>query len=225
MKAIGAALLVVTWAARAHAFGAGISGYSGSPPAHVCTECHSGGAAPMMVAISGSPNIGINQTLTYTLNIVTGASSARVGFDIATSAGTLAIVLGQATATQLLSGEITHTTNWPQGGTVQLQFNLTAPSSNGLLTLFVNVLRSDGVDDPGGDGMAGNTLAVTVGVPVDLAGVDANPGAPPMPSSPQNEPHWACDGSAASLRAYLGWDALLVPLALLALAARRFRRR
>ena len=162
--------LALAFPSAAHAFGAGVFGFSGKPPAQSCTMCHSGGAAPQ-VTLSGPSALAAGQTATYTIDIVTGASTAHAGFDIATSAGALATI-AQTNESWLNSGEITHTRNWPKGSTIQLMFQLTAPAAPGPLTIFATALDSDGVDDTGGDGAASTTFAVDVQAPPDLAGAD-----------------------------------------------------
>jgi hypothetical protein len=239
------ALLALACAGRAYGFGAGVSGFSGKPPAQPCSRCHGGGPAPSSVTLSGPARLSPGQSATYTLDIVTGASTAHAGFDVATSAGTIKAIAGQPNESYIAGGELTHTKNWPQGETVQLRFELVAPSLAGPLTLYVNALQSDGVDDTGGDGTAGATLAVDVAEPADLAGVDlagtpppdllpppdaissateVKPTPQPAAVPPHNEPKWACDcrigGQGRDLGA--GAAALLAPLLL---AARAWRRR
>ena len=157
------------------------------------------------------------------------------------SDGVLGKIAGQVNESYLNSGELTHTKNWPKGATVQLMFSLTAPDAPGTVTLFVNALRSDGIDDTGGDGTGGATLDVMVSAPIDLAGadlagdtldmaaVDAVSSATtvmPMPTAspgpPRDEAHWSCDCRIGS-RAAPPLGALVVvalPFALLV-----FRRR
>src|SRR5947209_3426783 len=122
------ACFVALLASRAWGYGAGVSGYSGRPPAQSCNECHTGGTPPQSVTLSGPPALRPGQQATYTLDVVTAASDTTVGFDIAASAGTLGIVAGQANASYLDGGEVTHTKSWPRGKTVQLMFTLTAPA-------------------------------------------------------------------------------------------------
>ncbi len=226
--------LALAFPSAAHAFGAGVFGFSGKPPAQSCTMCHSGGAAPQ-VTLSGPSALAAGQTATYTIDIVTGASTAHAGFDIATSAGALATI-AQTNESWLNSGEITHTRNWPKGSTIQLMFQLTAPAAPGPLTIFATALDSDGVDDTGGDGAASTTFAVDVQAPPDLAGadfagaplpdlaqVDAVSSATMMPP-PQvdmgprrDEPRWACDASGA------GAASTGAVIVVLVLVASRFR--
>ena len=244
-RACIATALLLTAPRLAWSYGAGVFGYSGKPPAQSCNECHSGGTVPQSVTLSGPTTLLPGASAAYTLDVVTGASTAHVGFDIAASDGALAVVAGQPNQSFLNSGEITHTKNWPSGATVQLMFTLNAPLVPGTLTLYVNALRSDGVDDTGGDRAAGATLDVTVAAPDDLAGADLA-GAPmldlstvdavssattvkptPMtpPGPPQNEARWACDcrvgGGAAPSSGTLSLALLVGALPLLSLGWRR----
>jgi hypothetical protein len=234
-------LLLLPLPRIASGYGAGVFGYSGKPPAQSCNECHSGGAAPDSVALIGPTTLSPGEKATFTLDVITGASTAHVGFDIAASAGTLAKISGQPNESFVNSGEITHTKNWPKGATVQLMFSLTAPDTPGTLTLFVNALRSDGVDDTGGDRAAGATLDVSVSAPdlagadlageplLDLSTVDAVSSATtvkPMPTTspgpPRDEAHWACDCRVGGRRA-LSPSALWLfgPLGLFVILIRR----
>jgi hypothetical protein len=235
-------LLLLSLPRIASGYGAGVFGYSGKPPSQSCNDCHSGGLAPDSVTLSGPTMLGAGEKATFTLDVVTGASTAHVGFDIAASAGTLAKIAGQPNESFVNSGEITHTKNWPKGATVQLMFSLTAPDTPGTVTLFVNALRSDGVDDTGGDRAAGATLDVTVSAPPDLAGADlageplldlstvdavssattVKPTPTTSPGPPRDEAHWACDcrvgGRSAPAPSALP---VLLPLGLFVILMRR----
>ncbi len=221
-------LTSILYSMDAHAFGAGVFGYSGKPPAQSCSECHSGGAAPM-VSFEGPASLLAGETATYAIDVVTGASTSCAGFDVATSAGALATV-PQTNESLLNSGEISHTKNWPKGKTVRVMFNLTAPAQDGPLTLFATALDSDCVDDTSGDSPGSATYAVTVSTPApnadlssmpDLLAMDAISSATehpkPKPGPVTNEARWACgvsDGTSLS-------GAALALAALLALALRR----
>jgi hypothetical protein len=191
-------------AGRAFGYGAGVFGYSGKPPAQSCNDCHSGGTAPA-VTLSGPTSLPAGGSGTYALDIVTGASTSRVGFDVATSDGTIGKVV-QTNESWINSGELSHTKTWPKGDMVRVQFTLTAPMS-GPVTLYATGLSSDGVDDTGGDTAASTTWNVDVVTDPsadlapaveDLAGVDAVSGASPPPTiapdlgPPHDEPRWAC---------------------------------
>jgi hypothetical protein len=228
----------------AFGYGAGVFGYSGKPPAQSCSQCHGGGAGPSSVTLSGPTALGAGEKATYTLDVVTGASTAHVGFDVAASDGTIAKIAGQLNESYVDSGELTHSKNWPKGATVQLMFSLTAPATAGTVTLYVNALRSDGVDDTGGDGVGGATLDVTVSAPSDLAGADlagdvldlaavdaVSSATAVMPSPmtnagpPHDEAHWSCDCRVGGRRAPpLGSLVVVAPLALLLRRRRRSSR-
>ena len=200
MKRLAAIALLVS--TRAWGFGAGISGYSGlnkdaSGNVMNCNNCHSGGPPPTSVTISGPATLEVGTQATYTLDVVTGASSACVGFDIGASDGKLGVISTQANQSYLIDppGEITHTKMWPTGATVQLQFTFTAPAQAEMVTLKAWALRSDCADDEAGDSGAGGKLAVNViepaapppdfaGTTLDLAGVDfSEPEIPDLSSS------------------------------------------
>jgi hypothetical protein len=231
------ALLSVFVASRAFAFGAGTSGYSGKPPAMSCNDCHSGGTAPTSVMLSGPQTLGAGERATYTLDVVTAASNTTVGFDIATSAGTLGVIADQTNQSYLDGGEITHTKNWATGKTVQLMFTLTAPNQPGPVELYVNALASTAgaADTTASSAARGGTLEVSVGgagdfgPPMDLSRMDAISSAtsvmmaPPVDMGPpKNEPQWACAFHGSS-RADVAPGALLLLAPLMWLARRRRR--
>ncbi len=105
------------------------------------------------------------QKATFTLDVVSAASSTTVGFDIASSAGKLGIVAGPTNTSYRDGGEVRHTKSWPTGKTVQLEFTLTAPSDPGPLTLYVNALASNGIDQAKDGTSAGRMFDVTVQAP------------------------------------------------------------
>jgi hypothetical protein len=219
--AVPALALTIVAPVNAWAWGAGISGYSGHHGA-TCTECHFGGTAPM-VSLRGPATLFAGQSGTFTLDVITGASTTKVGFDVGASAGALSAVAGQPNESWMLGGDLAHTKNWPSGKTVQLEFTFTAPNDPGPLTLYLAALASDGVDDRGGDGTASTTMAVDVLPPGDLAGADfagadlgelldlatdavsaattVVPMARPDAGPPRDEPRWACDCRVAARRA------------------------
>src|SRR4051812_46557159 len=86
-----ALLIAVLQAGAAHAYSAGVFGYSGKPPAASCTECHSGSAPT--VKLDGPASLAPGETATYTFDVVTGASNRFAGFDIATSDGALGAIV------------------------------------------------------------------------------------------------------------------------------------
>ncbi|HZS37082.1 MAG TPA: choice-of-anchor V domain-containing protein [Polyangia bacterium] len=218
-----ALLLMMLLPASARAFIGGVSGSSGKSGT-TCAGCHAQTGAPPMVTLSGPAALVTGETETYSIDIVTGASTLAVGYDVAASDGTLGTI-AQANASQIMNGELTHTSMLAKGKEVRVMFTLTAPAAPGTVTLFAAGLKSDGNDDTAGDSSAVAMLQVTVSAgtatPADLAGVDAISGATPPPAPAKDEPRWACsfgDGAGASLPALVG-------AALLALAIRRRRAR
>lgn len=213
------------WSFDARAVGRGVSGFSGQSAGMTCAGCHAQAGAAPAVTLAGPATLRTGETETYSIDIVTGASMTPVGFDVAASAGTLGTV-AQSNESQLISGELTHTSRWPRGKEVRVQFTLTAPGAAGIVTLFAAGLKSDGSDDSAGDSSAAATLAVTVSAPppnadlasvADLSMVDAVSAATPKPAARHDEPRWSCsfgDGAGASLPA-------LLAAALVALLVRR----
>ena len=203
MRSLAALLLVLATAGSARAFSAGISGSSGKTAGQTCAGCHSGGPPPTSATITGPAMVGAGAPVTFTLEVVTGNDAAQVGFDIATSAGTLGTA-GGAVATQIQAGEITHTTTLATGGTVQVQFSLTPDMPNSTLTLYAAALRHDPTNNKLQDGTVTATLDVTVGEAADLFGVAP---ADMAAAVVKNEPRWSCaftpggrgDGSATLL--------------------------
>jgi MYXO-CTERM domain-containing protein len=242
-----ALLTIVLAPSLAAAFGAGISGYSGKPPAKSCTECHSGGTAPRALNWNTPATMIAGSTATVSVDIVSSATAPlSAGYDIASSDGTLDVISG-ATSSKAVNGEVTHTRAIGPAETLTAQARFTAPMTPGVVTLFVTALSSNG-SGTGGDGVASSTRQITIepppdllgldltGVdlaepPPDLSGVDAVSGAsshadmagtkPP----PADEQRWACDchvaGHAAPTSALLP---LLVAVALLGTSLRRRRR-
>jgi hypothetical protein len=213
------AAALVTWAclswaaADARAFSAGVDGASGKTAGKTCAGCHANGTPPMSATITGPAMVLAGAPTTFTLEVVTGSDAAQVGFDIASSAGALGTA-GGAVATQLLAGEVTHTTALGSGATVQVQFNLTPDTPNSTLTLYAAALRHDPANAQLKDGTITTTLDVTVGDAADLAGM-----APPdmAMASARDEPRWSCDFAPGARQA--DGAPLLVGLLLLLLTA------
>ena len=206
----------------AHAFLAGVFGFSGKPPAQSCSGCHSGGPTPTVALrrVGGPEVLAPGESGTYELDIVTGASARHAGWDIAASDGTLAVVAGQPNESYVNNGELTHNKNAPAGETVALKFTFTAPAQTGPVTLFATGLSTDGADNTANDAQAATTLEIKVADPtpppdllgLDLFGVDLaeppdlsepldaissatqvdRPSSPDL-GPPRNEPTWSCD--------------------------------
>jgi hypothetical protein len=195
-------------AGAAHALGGGINGFSGKPPPSQCTDCHgpTPGISPT-VTLTGAAMINAGDTATYTLTIDTESDQRCVGFDIATSDGTLGTV-AQSVETQILNGEVVHTRNWGKGKQVQIQLTLAAPLMAESLTLYASGLDTDCMDTESGDGFAATMLAVTVaGTNADFAGFVPPDLAMAGPAGRVDEPKWACActvGGARSRASPLG---------------------
>jgi MYXO-CTERM domain-containing protein len=241
-----AALAIVLAPSLAAAFGAGISGYSGKPPAKSCTDCHSGGTAPTALNWNTPATMIAGSTATVSVDIVSSATAPlSAGYDIAVSDGTLDVISG-ATSSKTLNGEVTHTRAIGPAATLTAQARFTAPATPGVVTLFVTAISSNG-SGASGDGTATSTRQITIEPPPDLLGLDltgvdlAEP--PPDLSGvdaitsashvdmagtkppPADERRWACDcqvaGHAAPTSALLPF---LVAVALLGASLRRRRR-
>jgi hypothetical protein len=190
-------------ATNASAYTTGISGYSGKD-GKTCTECHAPASAKPSATIKGPTTLAPGTSGTYQLVVdtdVTSSASAKrqVGFDVATSAGALGTV-DQTNPTRLLAGELSHTNALPAAQSVAVSFTLTAPASDGTVTLFAAALSADGDGTNNGDSTTTATLDVHISsAPLDLAGVDAVSSATAVtPSSstdlgpPRDEPRWSC---------------------------------
>lgn len=233
------ALVVVAMtavAARALAFGGGVSGRSGAPGAGSCSDCHSGAASPT-VTLFGPTSIPVGRASFFRLDIVTGASTREGSWDVAVIGDAVLDTVGGPPEAQILNGELTHTSTRAAGATVSVSFTL-RPSTPGTITLYANGLSSDG-SGTGGDGVGAAQLAIAVEPPADLAGVDltgfdlAEP-APELPDlagapdlakpPPRDEPQWACACDVGGSAPSPPGAALFVATALLlSLSRRRFR--
>ncbi len=169
----------------------GRTGASGNPATggQTCNRCHSGGTAPD-VTLDGPTLVSAGATNSYTLTI-SGGQSVAGGFDVSTTGGMLAALLG-ATDVQARDDEVTHT--GPKAvdamGQVIFRFLWTAPDAAGEVTLYGagNSVNGDG----GRDGDAAS--ATTLGITVEAGGSTPTP--EPTPESPYevafadlNNPH------------------------------------
>src|SRR5215469_12560759 len=100
----------------AHAYPGGVSGYSGKNGS-TCTSCHSNGTKPT-VTISGPTSVTSGSTNSYTLTVSGGGNG---GLDVASTGGTFTA----GSTTQVMGGEITHTT---ANSTHSWTFSWTAPT-------------------------------------------------------------------------------------------------
>jgi len=153
--------LTLTQQGRLSAFPSGISGYSGNPATNggrTCTNCHGGGITPT-VNLSGPMSVTPGAINTYVLTI-SGGQRLFGGLDVSATSGTLAAF---ESGTQLLSGEVTHTS--PKAvnasGAVSFSFQWTAPSSPGTATLYGAGLSANGSGTSGDDA---NLMAMAISV-------------------------------------------------------------
>lgn len=105
---VGTVLIVVSVVTLVGAFSSGITGHSGNPASggDTCNECHTGGITPT-VSLIGPSVVPLGKVATYTLSIA-GGQAISGGFNVSVHSGSL-IQLPDATDTQLVSGELTHT--------------------------------------------------------------------------------------------------------------------
>lgn len=235
------AAAIAAWlgsAGAAAGFTGGAPGYSGAS-GQTCNACHSGGVAPT-VTISGADTLAAGETGTYVI-VVSSASPAFdkfAGVDVSASAGTLAANPAQ-NSDALQMGEVVQNKLAGPFAKLEFQFDLTAPSAPGMVTLFGDGLSCDGNGGEDGDSSATTTKLIMVtggedmaGPPPDLAGadltvVDATSGATPLAdmasvATHKDEPRWGC-GCALGEPARPTGGQLGLLLGLLAIAAARWR--
>jgi hypothetical protein len=175
-------------ASRVLAFSTGQTGYSGKAGFSCTPTCHTGGVAPV-VSFQGPDQVTVGAIATFHFVVESQAPSVQIaaGLDIASSAGTLAIVSGQGE--QLLGGDLTHTS--PQNnsnGVASWEFTWQAPAQPGPATLFGagNSVNLSGTFF--GDAAATTTFQIVV-----------NDAAPPTPTetptpTPTSTPSASCVG-------------------------------
>lgn len=177
-QAISRALMMMTalsvslFAATSTAHQDGISGYSGKTSNLYCNACHTGGTPPK-VALLGPPSLTAGATATYTFVVTT--SAAKVGLDVAATDG---VTLTPGEGTQAKDLEITHDAPVAtKDGTASFTFAVTAPTTNGRITIFAagNATNGDGTSD--GDAPSITTLAVDVTGGLAPAPADGGAGA------------------------------------------------
>jgi len=118
---------LMLYGAAAQAFSTGIT--TGSFGASGCNQCHSGGTPPT-TTLSGPTAVGSGTTNTYTLTVTNPGSQTHAGLNVSTTAGTLAIGGPSSAQTQVLSGQITHTSRKINAaGVTTFSFDWTAPVS------------------------------------------------------------------------------------------------
>ena len=149
----------------------GIAGFSGNPATNgglTCNYCHSGGITPT-VTLTGPTVVAPNSTNTYTL-VIAGGQEVAGGLDVSATDGTLAILPG-ATDTQILTGEVTHTTpkNVDGNNEVVYEFNWTAPTTTGPVTLYGAGNSVNLAQGFAGDAAMTTTLTIDVSTPTSVS--------------------------------------------------------
>ncbi len=114
-----------------------------------CGSCHGSTATTgVTVLLSGPDTLTAGQTGSFSITI-TRSGKLGAGIDIATRRGTLAAVTA---GTRVSSGEIVHNDNLTMtSGTVTIQFNYTAPSTEGPDTLWATGLATNSSGSQSGD--------------------------------------------------------------------------
>jgi hypothetical protein len=164
MLLVGLALFAVQGAA---AFSSGISGFSGMN-GQTCTVCHGAGVEPT-VALQGPTQVALGQTATYSLTITSGdpSNQTAAGLNVAAEAGELVSINAD---TQIISGEVTHTTPKANdaGGTAVFTFDWTAPQAPTTVLMYAagNSVNLNG--SPSGDLPATDMVTINVGTPTDV---------------------------------------------------------
>ncbi|MGD9763829.1 MAG: choice-of-anchor V domain-containing protein [Candidatus Binatia bacterium] len=162
---LAAVSVIAGWvlhALPAHANRTGIVGRSGKQGA-ICTQCHGGGARPT-VTFSGPSQLAPGAMATFRFEVQAGsAAQTGAGFNVASSAGTLAAIAGQGA--KMLAGELTHSAPKDNDAShvAGWDFSWTAPTQPGTYRLFgagnsVNLNNAQT-----GDNAAATTLDVVVG--------------------------------------------------------------
>ncbi|MBI1815992.1 MAG: hypothetical protein HYR72_13515 [Deltaproteobacteria bacterium] len=189
-------LLSVAWTSSTHAISTGIVGSSGKPGSlygtFVCNSCHGGGSpAPVapLVQFSGPSQVAASTVATFTFTVTSQApdNQTQAGFNVAASAGTLAVLAGQGE--KLVSGELTHTAPKVNDGSGVSAWNFTwkAPSAPGNYTLFGAGNSVNRNFNSGGDKASATTLIVMV----SASGPSPTPTDSPTPTAttaPSNTP-------------------------------------
>jgi hypothetical protein len=144
---------VITFSSRALALPGGIAGYSGKGGV-TCTSCHSTGTPPS-VTLTGPITVASGSTNSYTL---TNTGGGNGGLDVAASAGTFTA----GTGTQVLSGEIVHTSP-DVNATHTWTFSWTAPTVTANTTVTIYAASVNGFG--GGTGTLQQAITVTAPAP------------------------------------------------------------
>jgi hypothetical protein len=156
-------LAVVSASRPARANSGGIAGRSGKQGGS-CTSCHGGGIPPE-VALVGPTRLLLGETATFRFAVRSAGPNQRAaGFNVAASAGMLAVIDGQGARFARQLGELTHVgaKRNDDGGLAQWEFLWTAPDTPGGQRLFAagNSVNLNGQSS--GDRSATTTLDVEV---------------------------------------------------------------
>jgi hypothetical protein len=170
-------MVVLSSAAAAPAFAtsSGIVGFSGKTGLF-CSSCHTGGAVPDVVfeAPDGT-ELAAGTVATFRFRITSARNQqSRAGFNVAASAGTLAVAEA-GTRSQIFQGlpELTHTTPRQNDANrdAVFAFTWTAPAAPGTYTLF-----------GAGNSVNGNGLQTGDRSDTTTLGINVVAGASPTPS-------------------------------------------
>ncbi len=169
--AIAFILLAGAGAPRALANAGGIVGYTGLDPAVTCRTCHAiaAGVPAPTALITGPSTLKPGEVGNYAFTL-TGGPGVRAGINIGAS-NPAAVLAAVSANTAVIAGEVYQTSPLTfSGGSVTVQFRLTAPATAGTLTINASGNSCNGNGNTGGDHDATTQLAVTV---------SSGPNAPP----------------------------------------------
>ncbi len=140
-------------------FSTGIAGFSGMNGGNSCNNCHHSGVTPE-VSISGSQVVLPGDTQIYTL-IISGGQETAGGLNVAVTDGSLLSLSGE---TQLINGEIAHTTpkSANQDGDVVFSYAWTAPVITGTVTMYGAGNSVNGNGSNSGDAAGLTALSIVV---------------------------------------------------------------
>ena len=159
-----------------HASRFGRDGFSGNPGTNggsTCSACHAPGATQPALLLAGPSAVTAGTTHEYVATLI-GGPGLTGGLSIS-STDAVGTFLPIDSDLQLVGDEISHTE--PKAfasGQVEFRFNWTAPSFNGVYTLYGAGNSTDGQVNLLGDAIGTTSLAITV----------SGGGAPPPPDPP-----------------------------------------
>jgi MYXO-CTERM domain-containing protein len=197
MRCLAFTTLLIATSAHAYGVGSSVVGNSGKIPAQVCNSCHVGPAAPTNMVLKGPTTLTAGMTAAYTLTLgISGAPAATdAGLDIAASDPD-AKLAPVTTGVLAVGGELVHQAPLSLAGgggggggkSVTISFNVTAPPTNGTLTLYADGVIGDGLDAVASSRGATTTFAIIVtgGVTpsVDLGSSNSSAGDMSKPGGP-----------------------------------------